>query len=138
DWTLQHDLFTLRQTFKFKPGATYFDYFSAGSRVAWVTLHAKDVQVKKVKDNNAELEMQDVPAFAPEDSMPPEENYKPSVRFFYVPGDVNSTDKYWEDLSKIIYDYVDRFVGNHSEVKEAAAQAIGSETDPEKKLRLLY
>ena len=30
------------------------------------------------------------------------------------------------------------FLGNHKEIAAAAAEAIGSETDPEKKLRKLY
>lgn len=137
-WVLQHDLYTVHQEFKFVPGAYIYDYFGGGSQIAWIILHTRDVQVKKVNGNNAELEMQNVPAFVSEDSMPPRENYEPSVRFFYLPGEVTSAEKYWQEVTKILYEYTEQHIGNHKEVKEAALQAIGSEQDPEKKLRLLY
>src|SRR5947209_9233002 len=137
-WLLQHDLYTVRQEFKFVPGLSFYDYFGNGSQIAWVLLHTRDVQVKKVSGNNAELEMHNVPAFITEDSMPPQENYVPSVRFFYLRSDINSPDKYWEAITKYWHESTERYLGKHKEVKEAAEQAIGSEQDPEKKLRLLY
>src|SRR5438270_1581987 len=74
-WVLQHDLYTVRQSFKFVPGTSIYDYFGTGSQIAWILLHTQDAQVKRVSGNNAELEMQNVPAFVSEDSMPPRENY---------------------------------------------------------------
>ena len=137
-WVLQHDLYTVRQEFKFVPGAVIYDYFGSGSRIAWIPLHTRDVEIKKINGNNAELEMQNVPAFVSEDSMPPRENYEPAVRFFYLSGEINSSEKYWQEITRILHEFTENYLGNHKEVKEAAAQAIGSEQDPEKKLRLLY
>jgi hypothetical protein len=136
DWILQHDLFTVKEEFSFKPSAYYTPYTFSPGQIAWVS--PKDVPVRKVKGDSAELEMENVPAFEAEDHMPPEENYKPSVRFFYIDSGIRTADKYWEDTGKLVYQFLADYIGNHKEVKEAAAQAIGSETDPEKKLRLLY
>src|SRR5262249_28008018 len=36
------------------------------------------------------------------------------------------------------YDETEHFIGSRREIAEAAAQTIGTEADPEKKLRLLY
>lgn len=132
NWILQHDLFTVRQRFSFAPNERI------SGRIAWVTLHLKDITPTKTHGDKAELEMHDVVPFESEGYMPPEGNYKPSVHFFYIPSDVSTADKYWEMISRDFYEAIEAFIGNHKEVREAAAQAIGGETDPEKKLRKLY
>ncbi|HEY6970995.1 MAG TPA: DUF3857 domain-containing protein [Candidatus Angelobacter sp.] len=142
NWELQHNLFTVREQFTFKPydgpmGGFYF--YEDGSRLAWVSLHvSKDQQPRMTKDKRAELEVQNIPALEPEEYMPPESNYKSAVHFFYVSPEIKSTDGYWEFVGKRVYESLDRFIGDHKEARAAAAEAIGSETDPEKKLRKLY
>src|SRR2546423_5568088 len=140
NWIVQHDLFTVRESFTFKPyeGALAGADFEAGSRLAWVALHLSKSNEIKRKGNNAELEMQNVPAFESEGLMPPQNNYKTSVHFFYLAPDISSADKYWESVGKRWNESIEHFIGNHKEARDAAIQVIGDETDPEKKLRKLY
>lgn len=140
-WVLQHELFTSKEDFLFKAyqGALMGSDFAFGDRVAWVSLHVKNEWApSKVRDAGAELHIQKIPAFETEEFMPPENNYKPEVYFFYVNMDVKSADSYWENRGKRWYEAIEHFIGDHKEVREAALAAIGNETDPEKKLRLLY
>lgn len=142
NWILQHDLFTVREEFKFKPYEGVLagrDFFDEGSRLAWVGRHiTKDQEPKMLKDNRAELQLQNVPGFDSEEYMPPKNNYKSSVRFFYLNPQIKSTDTYWEYVGKRICEFIDHFIGDHKETRQEAMEAIGNESDPEKKLRKLY
>lgn len=129
-WVLQHDLYTVQEKFSFTPLPV--------GRVAWATRNMKSSDIKKVKDDSVTLEMHNVPAFESESYMPPERNYKPTVHFFYLDSEIKSSDKFWETVGKDMGEGIERFIGNHKEAREAAAEAIGDETDPEKKLRRLY
>src|SRR5205807_1711030 len=50
----------------------------------------------------------------------------------------SSIDKFWADLGHDLYNQVQHFTGNSNEVKQAARDAIGDETEPGLKLRRLY
>ena len=129
-WILQHDLYTLREYFTFQP--RHF-----GETLSWSGRNIREPQPAK-KSGGWEVEWKNVPAFQTEANMPPEANYKPTVSFYYLRDDITSADKFWQEIGKILHDIFDRYIGNRKEVREAAMQAIGTETDPEKKLRKLY
>ena len=129
-WVLQHDLYTVHEFFSFQPRQT-------GDNFSWVSRNLKEPLPTK-KSGGWQLEWKNVPAFQTEAQMPPEGNFKPTVRFFYVPPDINSQEKYWQEWGKLLYDYYDKVIGNRKEIRDAAMEAIGNETDPEKKLRKLY
>jgi hypothetical protein len=76
--------------------------------------------------------------FESEGYMPPEEDYKPQVRFFYGGREVASAEKFWEDAGREWYEESESFIGRRREIAEEAARVIGAETDPMKKLRKLY
>lgn len=136
-WTIQHDLYTVKESFFFKPYMGPLEDAPAGAQVNYVTAYLE--QKPKLKNNTLELSMENVAAFDSEGYMPPEENYKPRVLFFYLSTDASSVDKFWQDAGKKWYNSTEHALGNNNkEVKEAAAAAVGSETDPEKKLRKLY
>ncbi len=128
-WVLQHDLFTVHEKFAFHPGEIQ-------ASLSWVGTNLGDR--KPVKKDGWELELDNMPAFEEEASMPPAVNYEPTVQFFYVREDINSADKFWREVGKELNERNERVIGNHKEVREAALQAIGNETDPEKKLQKLY
>lgn len=129
-WILQHPLYTVREFFSFLPRHT-------GENFSWVSRNLKEPSPVK-KAGGWELEWRNVPAFQTEAQMPPEENFKPTVRFFYVPAELNNQEKYWREYGKLLYDSYEKAIGNRKEIREAAMEAIGNETDPEKKLRKLY
>lgn len=138
-WTLQHDLFTVRENFSFKALSI------PGRHIAWVNLHVTQEQrAQETKGGRVELELQNVRAFESEEYMPPEGSYKPSVHFFYLSSDIKTgsggetVDSFWQLVGKIYYEAIEKFIGNSKEARQAAAEAIGTETTPENKLRKLY
>jgi hypothetical protein len=142
-WILQHDLFTVKENFSFIPftGGVYqshsgYQYEWNGATVSFVSVNMKDKP--KDKGSNIEYAMEKVPAFESEGFMPPEDNYKPSVRFFYLSKGDPSTDKVWQEIGQRAYVVEERFLNGDHGVKEAAMEAIGKETNPEQKLRRLY
>lgn len=125
EWVIQHDLFTVKEHFVFSyPDSMRLGYHASSD------LHATLSQFKGAY----ELEMQNVAPFEREEHMPPEDKYRLYVRFltgsegwvfsFFAVGPASAS--------------VDAFVKPRSEIKQAAAEAVGNETDPEKKLRKLY
>ena len=85
-----------------------------------------------------ELELQNVPKFDAEEYMPPEDDFRPVLLFYYGGREMSSPERFWDERQKVITEYVDKFIGNSREIQNAATQAVGGETDPEKKLRKLY
>jgi hypothetical protein len=127
-WTIQHNLFTVKENFYFK--------VAQGGNVSYAPINIE--QKPKQKGSSLELSVENVPAFESEGYMPPEGNYKSAVLFYYVPKDAPTSDKFWQDYGKQYNDRAEHLLGNYKEVKDAAAEAVGAETDPDKKLRKLY
>jgi hypothetical protein len=144
EWILQSDLFTVSEHFHFRPfeggglqSSARANYGWDGAQIAFVAANLKE---KPRKDGNeVELEAHNVPAFVPEDQMPPEDDFKPTVRFFYNRrGSSTVVEKAWQEIGKDRYESHEEFMGKNHGVREAALQAIGAETDPVMKLRKLY
>src|SRR5258708_3174312 len=135
-WTIQHNLFTVQEHFIFKANGLGLADVSGGTNVSYLTLHLS--RNPTMKNGTVELSMENVPAFQGESNMPPEENYKPQVRFFYGGSETKSPEKFWQERGKRRYEAVNHFIGNHNEIKDAAIAAIGSETAPDKQLVKLY
>lgn len=131
-WVIQHELYTVKETFFFKPMDTEGEFSSS-----YVTEHL-DRKPTLAKNNTLSLEVENMPAFETEPHMPPEDNYKPRVQFYYTEKEVGSLEKFWSEEGKKMTEGVERFIGNHAEARAAATEAIGNEADPEKKLRKLY
>lgn len=142
-WVLQNELYTVKEHLYFRPyeGGEFKSMSQQthewdGAEVSHVSFNMKDKP--KNKGNEVEYDAHDVPGFEPEEYMPPEDNYKPSVVFFYNRRGSGSTDKEWEDIGKTIDENLEIYLSRDRGVKEAALAAIGPETDPVSKLRKLY
>jgi hypothetical protein len=137
-WTIQHELYTVKESFRMKPYSGLLEGFEHGFQVAALYSHMPS-NIKPVqKSGGYELEVENMPAFESEGYMPPEEDLKPQMRFFYIGLGSSAPDYFWQDAGRKWNDAVEHFIGNRKEINQAAAQAIGSETDPEQKLRKLY
>ncbi|HKD79931.1 MAG TPA: DUF3857 domain-containing protein [Candidatus Angelobacter sp.] len=137
-WTIQHGLYTVKESFRMKPYTGMLDGFETGYQVAALYSHMPP-NIKPVqKHESYEMDVDSMPPFESEGYMPPEDDYKPQMRFFYVSPTISAPDRFWQDAGRKWNDDVEHFVGNHKEVAQAAAEAIGSETDSEQKLRKLY
>ncbi len=137
-WTIQHDLYTVKESFRMKPYSGELESMGGDYQVAALYSHMPNNIKPQLKSGGYELDVQDMPAFESEGYMPPENDFKPQVRFFYVNRNSTSADKFWQEKGRRWNDLVDHFIGNRQEIRQAASEAIGSETDPEKKLRKLY
>lgn len=143
EWVLQSELYTVKEHLHYRPygggrrvsGAKPMFYFD-GAKVSRVAFNLKEQP--KTSGNESDLELHDVPAFEPEDYIPPENDLKPSVVFFYSPRGVGSIEDEWRDIGKNRYESLEPRLARNRGVKEAAMQAIGAEGDPVKKLRKLY
>jgi hypothetical protein len=137
-WTIQHELYTVKESFSMKPYSGGLEGFENGHQVAALYSHMPN-NIKPVqKGGGYQMEVANMPAFESEGYMPPEEDLKPQMRFFYIGPGASTADKFWQDAGRKWNDEAEHFIGNRKEISLAAVQAIGSETDPEKKLRALY
>jgi hypothetical protein len=137
-WTIQHDLYTVKESFRMKPYSGGLQGFENGYQVAALYSHMpKDIKPAQ-KSGGYELDLDSMPAFESEGYMPPEEDLKPQMRFFYIGRGSTTPDKFWQDAGRRWNDEVEHFIGNRKEISQAAEQVIGNETDPEQKLRKLY
>ncbi|HSK43119.1 MAG TPA: transglutaminase domain-containing protein, partial [Candidatus Binatia bacterium] len=127
-WILEHDLFTVREHFLFKHAGPFAMSFAVSGSTA----------KPEKKNETYELELTNVPPFRSEEQMPPAENYKTSVQFFYGKTDSAGVRGFWTQKARSWSLGADNFIGYHREIRDAAAAAIGSATDPEEKLRKLY
>lgn len=139
-WMVQHELYTVQESFWLRryTGPLETRHLSDQTRLSYVTSNMPAGATPKDTGPGVELQLENVPAFKPENFMPPEANFKAQVQFFYGGREIESPDLFWRDLGLDWYGKTEHFIGSHQELKTAAAQIIGGETDPEKKLRKLY
>jgi len=126
-WELEHDLYTVKEHFLFKHTGPF--------RMSFVV--SSGSQAKPVTNNDTyELELNNVPPFQPEEQMPPAENYKAAVRFFW--NTKGGWRSFWYDEARHWSLEANNFIGDYREVRAVAAEAIGTTTDPDEKIRRLY
>lgn len=139
-WTIQHDLYTLKEGFSIKAYKGRLQTKHGGDTQLSVVYSNMPSNLKPQKKNEGVAEMQaaNIAAFQAEDYMPPEQNYEPQVRFYYGGADVSSPEKFWQQVDRDWNKDVEGFIGNHSEIQKAAADAIGLESDWDQQVRKLY
>src|SRR5215472_1342201 len=146
-WEIQSELYTVKADFRFRAYQGFVEVPTEWSstsnirhsQVAYAYLHQLDTRIpEKKKGNFVEFQVEGVPAFNAEEYMPPEDDFKPIVLFYYGGHEIASPERYWDQLGKDVAPWTEKFIGNYKEAHDLAAQVIGGETDPEKKLRKLY
>jgi hypothetical protein len=144
-WPVQEDIFTVKEVLRFRAyqGLVMFptEWTSVlhKSKVAYSYINQIDLSVpEKQAGNLMELQLQNVPKFDAEEYMPPEDDFRPVILFYYGGREMSSPEAFWDEWQKLITEYVEKYIGNSRDIYDAAQKAIGGETDPEKKLRKLY
>src|SRR5215470_19251150 len=129
-WVIQHDLYTVKESFRIKAytGLLATKHGAESSQLSMVYSNMPPSMRPQRKGEGFELEAEDMKAFEGEEYMPPSANFKPQVRFYYGGSEISSADKFWQDAGRDWNEEVERFIGNHKEIKAAAQEAIGSET----------
>lgn len=126
EWLIEQDLFTVREHFWFGFPPSWYAKVVASPGVT---------KTPKADKGSYELEIDNVPAFEPEELMPPEQQYRQNIRFLYGSGGLLGD---WLPEVRELGAAVDSYVASRKEIREAATEAVGSETVQEQKLRKLY
>jgi hypothetical protein len=130
-WVLQENLFTKHAKFSLKPygrmALRWINYGLPPGKIA-----------KQGKGGVIELEMDDIPGFQEEDYIPPPDELKMRVDFFYSQSTETDLTKFWKDVSKKGAESVESWIGHRRGVEQAAAQIVTPDDPPETKLRKLY
>jgi len=137
-WTIQHELYTVKESFRMRPFGGELEGFEKGHQVAALTSRMPGNVKPRQRAGGYELELANMPPFESEGFMPPEEDYKPQIRFVYGGTEISTPEKFWEKAGRQWYAEAEHFIGRHREIAEEAARVVGGESDPIKKLRKLY
>lgn len=139
-WIVQHGLYTVKESFWLRTfkGRLQTNRVADETHLSYVYANMPPQAVPKNNGNGIELQLDNVPAFKAEKYMPPEDNFKGEVHFFYGGREIESPEIFWQDLGREWYEKAARFIGDRQEIRRAAAEIIGNEIDPEQKLRKLY
>jgi hypothetical protein len=145
EWLLQGELYTVKERFRFRPFLGYVNVATEWDRVVGrsesVCSYSNSIGAAaptKGKDGLMEIELNGVSTFLSEKYMPPQTDYKPAVICYYGGREFASAEQFWPIWQERISKFLEQWLGKSSGMREAADQAIGRETDPEKKLRKLY
>ncbi|MBZ5530682.1 MAG: DUF3857 and transglutaminase domain-containing protein [Acidobacteriia bacterium] len=136
EWAVQHELYTVKEDFRIR-AYTGRLVGEEGSGLSLSSHLPSSIRPQR-KGEGFELTAQDVPPFEAEPFMPPEASYIYRVSFFYGGQELRTAETFWQHVGNRWNDQSEAFIGNRKEAREAATAAIGSATDPEKKLRALY
>jgi hypothetical protein len=102
------------------------------------TFNAANTPFVKEKDGFYMTAASNVPSFKEEPRMPPEYAVRPWLLLYYTKDQKIEPERYWKDYGKAEYDSHKGVMKVSDEIKQAAADAVGTETDPEKKVRKIF
>ena len=139
-WIVQHNLYTLKESFWLGTYKGTITTPTPGDQthLSYVTANMPPNARPKDNGNGIELQLDHVPAFKAEKYMPPEDNFRAEVHFFYGGSEIESPEIFWQDRAREWHDKAQRFMGDHQEARRVAGTIVANETDPEQKLRKLY
>ncbi len=139
-WTVQHSLYTVKERFSLRPyrGPLRTRHVADQTQLSYVFSNLPAGVSPKDKGDAVEMTAENVPAFEAEPYMPPEGDFKAEVRFFYGGREIESPEVFWADLGRQWYAAAEHFIGSRPEIKAAAEQTIGAESDAESRLKKLY
>ena len=136
-WTVQSDLFQRKEHFKFVrySGTIQMAHGEIGMGLAYNSMLPRGSEIKNVRDTY-ELDLANVPAFVEEEHMPPPQEYKYYVRFYYRR--VNDADQFWREEGKYWNSDTEKFLGKKHGVPEAVARIVSAGDTPEQKVKKIY
>lgn len=137
EWIAQHDLYTVKEDFRIQSYTGPIRGMEGGAGLSLFPNLPNNTKVQR-KGDGFELQLENVPAFVEEPYMPPRALYIYHVTMAYGGREMTSAEMFWKDAGERWNDEAERFMGDFKEIKAAAAEAAGNETDSEKRLRRLY
>jgi hypothetical protein len=135
-WFVSDDLFTKKAVFTLKP----YNHFPWNVQWSWPAgLPNGTEPPKQGPDGIVRMTSMNIPAFIPEDHMPPENELKFRVVFIYRDEPFESNvDKYWKEWGKKINGKTEGFVDKRKAMEEAVKSVVAADDAPEVKLRKIY
>ncbi len=140
-WILSELLFTKHAKFSLK---RYVEkqYNAPEWNVRWVWpagLPAGTKPPEEGANNVIRMETNNIPAFQPEDYMPPEDELKMRVNFIYYEGAMDfNPDKYWAGVGKKENGHAEEFVNKRRAMEQAVGQIVSPNDAPMVKLQKIY
>lgn len=133
-WILSEELFTKHAKFSLNPSEYYPVNYS------WPIGLPSGTHPPANDHGRIRLETRDVPAFATEDFMPPENQLKYRVDFLYRDGTNTETDpaKFWKKYGKQQFKTVSNFIDDRRSMLQAVSETTAENDSPETKLQKLY
>ena len=129
-WLVQQDLPMQSAHFTFRPAQNL--------NCAWIISGlSKDVQPVKQKDLIV-LDVQNVPAIEREEFMPPDNEVRARVTFFYSAGPILTGDEYWTKAGKTWRESVENYMNKSGAMQREVASVVAAGDSPEQKLRKIY
>jgi Domain of Unknown Function with PDB structure (DUF3857)/Domain of Unknown Function with PDB structure (DUF3858) len=136
-WMLQSKLYTRRAHFSIRPNLRGF--FGLPVAFHWVVFRTGSSSgMREEKDNTHILDIENFPRYIEEPYMPPENEVRSRVVFFYLFGDWGSPEKFWSSEGKEMSHAVEKFMGKYKAVERLVRETISPQDSPEEKLRKLY
>jgi transglutaminase-like putative cysteine protease len=102
------------------------------------TFNATNTPFVKEKNGFYSTTVLNVPSFREEPRMPPEYSIRPWMLLYYTKDSKVAEDKFWKDHGRSVYSGHKDVIKVTDEVSRAAAEAVGGETDPEKKIEKIF
>ena len=132
NWAIQHDLPVMRARFSIR---TYSPKLQSefGSLFTYSGLPAGKLPQKS--GDQWILELENIPAFQREAFMPPEDQLKPRVNYYYTTSNIRP-ENFWAAQSNVFAKSISSFIGKGGEAQ--ARQWTAGATEPLAKLRQIY
>ncbi len=136
-WILNEDLFTKEADFSMQPGGD--GYFMNQIEWTWQNMPPGASRPYQEKDKTIRFHVTNVPAFTPEELMPPENEVKERVDFSYShAGRELKVSDFWSSFSKGLGKSLDTEIGKFKDADEDVAAIIQPGDSPEVKLHKIY
>lgn len=129
-WPVQREIPMLHASLRLKPADTRGEY---GSFFTYLGL-PEGKAPKRIGDHY-ELELQNMPALRSESFMPPEEQMRARVNFFYTDSTI-TLQNFWPNQSRMFAEQIEKFIGKGG--KAEATRIAQGETDRTVLLNKLY
>jgi hypothetical protein len=126
-WKIQQDYYVRK---------AHFGYHSSGGGVACTSRLRPGMQIVRKKDDEATLDVDDVPPLPEEDWMPPASTIGWRVEFYHTYS--RSEKEYWENAEKGWTEGVKDFTQPSGQLKKAVAGIVGPSDTEEQKARKIY
>ena len=138
-WILSQELFTKKARFSLRP---FIRNTNPPLTLRW-TWHDLPLGATPKQEGApgywVSMEADNIPAFQTEDFMPPVNELKARVDFFYsADPPTNDTDAFWKEVGKRRNSQLEKFVGKPKAMEEAVGQIVSPNDPPEVKLRKIY